>query len=222
MKVAIFDFDGTITTRDTLPCLGKDWLKQGRSTIRYTIILLSTLPYIILWKTGALSRERMKVRVMHRFNQLFRGLTGEEITAFFAAAYQSLKNYFNPAVIDEVRLAKKEGFYTVLLSGAHAGLLRCVGEDLGFDWVIGVDLPFSDGLFDHQNPAVLIDGQTKLELIQQHLADRQVDWLASRSYGDSYDDLKVLEIVGNPVVVNAEPRLVSHAKERNWRILSLN
>ena len=221
MKVAIFDFDGTLTTRDTLPCLGKDWIRQRRSRIRYLRTLLSILPHIILWKTGTLSRERMKVRVIHRFNNIFRGMTGEEITDFFALAYHNLKDYFNPSVIDEIKMAKSEGFYTVLLSGAHAGLLRYVGEDLGFDWVIGVDLPLSNGSFDHRKQAAFIDGQAKLTLIQQHLASQEIDWQASRSYGDSFDDLKVLEIVGNPVAVNAEPRLASYAQEKNWRVLTV-
>ncbi|MGI6551180.1 MAG: HAD family hydrolase [Syntrophomonadales bacterium] len=220
MKVAIFDFDGTLTTRDTLPCLGKDWIRQGRSRVRYVRILLSALPHLILWKAGALSRERMKVRVMRRFNNIFRGMSGEEITEFFALAYHNLKDILNPAVIDEVKAAKSEGFYTVLLSGAHAGLLRHVGEDLGFDCVIGVDLPLCNGSFDHRQPAAFIDGQAKLALIREHLADREIDWQASRSYGDSYDDLKVLEIVGNPVAVNAEPRLAGYAREKNWRVLS--
>ncbi len=222
MKVAIFDFDGTLTTRDTLPCLGKDWIRQGRSRVRYVRTLLSALPHLILWKAGALSRERMKVRVMHRFNNIFRGMSGEEIAEFFAQAYHNLKeDLLNPEVIDEVKAAKSEGFYTILLSGAHAGLLRYVGEDLGFDCVIGVDLPLCNGSFDHRQPAACIDGQTKLTLIRQHLADQEIDWQASRSYGDSYDDLKVLEIVGNPVAVNAEPRLACYAREMNWRVLSV-
>ena len=219
MKVAIFDFDGTLTTKDTLPCLGKDWIRQKRSRIRYLRTLLSTLPHIILWKTGTLSRERMKVRVLRKFNQIFGGMTGEEITTFFSLAYRNLKEFLNPAVIEEIKTAKSEGFYTVLLSGAHAGLLRYVGEDLGFDCVIGVDLPLCNGFYDHRQPTAFIDGQAKLTLLQQHFAGQEIDWQASRAYGDSYDDLKVLEIVGNPVAVNAEPRLASYARGKNWRVL---
>jgi len=219
VKVAIFDFDGTLTTRDTLPCLGKEWIRQKRSRVRYIRTLLSALPYIILWKAGALSREQMKVPVMHRFNRIFRGMTGEDITSFFGLAYHNLKEFLNPAVIEEIKSAKSAGFYTVLLSGAHAGLLRYVGEDLGFDCVIGVDLPLCNGFYDHRQPSFFIDGQAKVDLIHQHFAGREIDWQASRAYGDSYDDLKVLEIVGTPVAVNAEPRLASYARNKNWRIL---
>lgn len=219
MKVAIFDFDGTLTTRETLPCLGKDWIRQKRSRIRYFRTLFSTLPHLILWKTGKLSREHMKIRVMHRFNRIFTGMTGEEIITFLGLAYPNLKNFFNPVVIEEIKAAKNEGYYTVLLSGAHAGLLRFVGEDLGFDCVIGVELPLCKGVYDHRRPAEFIDGRAKINLLKQHFADREIDWQASRAYGDSYDDLKVLEMVGVPVAVNAEPRLLAHARKMNWRVL---
>lgn len=219
MKVAIFDFDGTLTTRETLPCLGKDWIRQKRSRTRYLRTLLSTMPYVIMWKAGLLSRKRMKVRVMHRFNRIFKGLTHEDIGRFFGEAYPSLKGFLNPVVIDEIKAAQREGFYTVLLSGAYAGLLRIIGEDLGFDCVIGVDLPLTNGSFDHRRRAPFIDGQAKLNLLQQHLSGQEIDWQASRSYGDSYDDLWIMEIVGEPVAVNAEPRLASYAQEKNWRVL---
>ncbi len=219
LKVAIFDFDGTLITRDTLPCLGKDWLRQKRSRTRYFRTYLSAIPHVIMWKAGLLSRERMKVRVVHRFNRIFKGLTHEDIEHFFEEAYPTLKELFNPLVINEITSAQREGFYTILLSGAYTELLRIVGEDLGFDCVIGVELPLSNGSFDHHRRAPLIDGKAKLRLLQEHFVGQEIDWQASRSYGDSYDDLRVLEIVGEPVAVNAEPRLASYAQKRKWRIL---
>jgi len=172
-----------------------------------------------MWKAGILSRERMKVRVMTRFHRLFQGLTGDEIEQFLGEAYNQLKIFFNPLVLDELRTVQKDGFYTVLLSGAYAGLVRAVGKDLGFDWVAGVDLPLREGVFDHRQRIPLIDGQVKLALLQQHLSGREVDWSASRSYGDSYDDRPVMDIVGHPVAVNAEPRLAAYARANNWRML---
>lgn len=41
----------------------------------------------------------------------------------------------------------------------------------------------------------------------------------SRAYGDSLDDLPMLEVVHHPVAVNPSEQLLEIALERKWRIL---
>ena len=59
----------------------------------------------------------------------------------------------------------------------------------------------------------------KRRSILQALEGQQIDWENSYAYGDSFSDLPVLELVGNPVAVNPEEKLRSVAKARNWEII---
>jgi phosphoserine phosphatase len=50
-------------------------------------------------------------------------------------------------------------------------------------------------------------------------ADRGLDLEASWAYSDSMSDLPMLEAVGNPVVVNPDPPLLTLARERDWQVM---
>lgn len=219
MRLAIFDFDGTLLMKDTLPLLGREWLKQGRSKLAFLKTWIICSPVLIFYKLGLLQREKMKVRILARFHNIFKNMTREQIDQFFVKAYPGMTCYLNPALIEELRRAQYQGFHCVLLSGAYAQMLNVVADKLGFDTVIAVDIHYKDGKVDLKRPLAAIDGQTKLLLLQQVFAGENINWLLSRSYGDSYADIAVMQITGEPVAVNPEEGLSLYAQEKGWRIL---
>ncbi len=221
MKLAIFDFDGTLLKKDTLPAIGKEWLRQKRSLFTYIKIYAAIAPFLFLYKIRVIPREKMKIAALRRFDKLFMNMTKDEVESFFKAAYPYIRENFNPQVVTEINLAKKEGYHLVLLSGAYANLLNLVAEELQIDTVIAVEMSYKNGVFDHDREVPFIDGKSKLTLLKQRYADQNVDWDASRSYGDSYSDLPVMTIVGQPVAVNPDEGLFLHVQENNWRVIDI-
>jgi HAD superfamily hydrolase (TIGR01490 family) len=220
MNLAIFDFDGTLLTRDTLPTLGREWLKQKRSRTRYFFIFLSIVPIFIRYKLGVISREKLKKLAFYRFNQIYKGMTRAEITEFFNQAYPNLRKIFNTAILKEIRAARQQNFHCVLLSGSYAELLRIVAKDLEFDTVIGAELAFRDDVYDHRGGTPFIDGKKKVALLQKTFADKLVNWNGSRCFADSVADIELMELVGEPVAVNPDPGLLSYALNKQWKIIA--
>ena len=72
MNLAIFDFDGTLLTMDTLPTLGKEWLRQKRSKTRYFFIFLSIIPTVVRYKLRLISREKFKNLAFDKFNRIIK------------------------------------------------------------------------------------------------------------------------------------------------------
>jgi len=219
MRLAIFDFDGTLFMRDTLPFLGEEWVRQGRPRGRYIKTYLSIMPILILYKMGMVSRAKMKYQAMKKFQKIFVKMSEVQVKEFFRQSYPALTRYYNPEVLAEIKRAKSEGFHLVLLSGAYALLLDLVAEDLEIDTVIGAELFFENESIDYNREISFVDGDNKLALLQEMILGEEVDWKSSRSYGDSYDDLLVLEIVGESVAVNPENRLLDHAQDNDWRVI---
>ena len=220
MKLAIFDFDGTLFTKDTLPFLGQEWLRQGKSRFRYLLTYSSVMPALILYKLGLVSRAHMKYRVMTRFQRIFTGLSQSQIEDFFQQTSPYLSRCYNPRILAEIKQAQAEGFHLVLLSGAYSMLLQLVARDLKLDTVIGAELYFKDGKIDYHREISFVDGVNKLNLLKEVFAGQEVDWAGSRSYGDSFDDLLALEIAGERVAVNPENRLLDYALDNDWRVLA--
>ncbi len=219
MKLAIYDFDGTLFLKDTLPFLGREWIRQKRSTSRYIFTYLSILPFFVLYKAGLMSREKMKYHAIKRFNRLFKEMSREEIAEFFSQAYPYMEKYFNKQMKKELETSRAEGFHSVLLSGAYAELMKIVARELKIDTVLAAELSFRDGVFDHDGEIAFVDGESKLSLLREAFQRENVDWQASRSYADSYSDLAVMEIVGEPVAVNPDFQLYAHARKNDWRVI---
>ncbi len=220
MKLAIFDFDGTLFTKDTLPFLGQEWIRQGKPRLRYLLTYISVMPGVILYKLGLVPRAHMKYQAMSRFQKLFSGLGQAQIEDFFRQTRPYLSQYYNPQILAEIKQAKTQGFHLVLLSGAYAQLLEQVARELKIDTVIGAELYFKDGTIDYRREISFVDGVNKLNLLKEVFAGQEVDWEASRSYGDSFDDLLALEIAGERVAVNPENKLLDYALDNHWRVLA--
>ncbi len=219
MKLAIFDFDGTLLMKDTLPFLGQEWLRQGKSKFVYVKTYFLCSPYLVLYKLGLIPREKMKIKILAQFHGLFKNMTRDSVNQFFRQSYPAMRNYFNPKVIEELHRAQHQGYHCVILSGAYAEMLNVVAEQLGFDTVIAVDIHYKNGKVDLHKPLSVIDGQTKLMLLQHVFQGEKINWRMSRSYGDSYSDIPVMEIVGEPVAVNPDPGLISHVQKNGWRTI---
>ena len=63
----------------------------------------------------------------------------------------------------------------------------------------------------------------KVARMDAWLAQRGLSWdeVESTFYGDSMNDVPLLERVNHPVATNPEPRLRALAQERGWRVLDL-
>lgn len=219
MKLAIFDFDGTLLTDDTLPSLGREWLRQKRSRVRYYLVLLSVAPVLIKYKAGLISRENMKGRAFKRFNRIFTGMSRTAVEDFFRQAYPNLRSLFNKNVLKEIRLAQEQGFHCVLLSGAYIELLELVSGDLGMQTALGANLAYKDEMYDHQGETRFVDGAGKRSLLLEAFAGQDVDWEQSRAFGDSFADICIIETVGERVAVNPDLQLLEHAQKNRWRIV---
>lgn len=218
-KLAIFDFDGTLLMKDTLPILALEWRRQHRSRLNYLLMYSAILPCMLGYKLRIVSRDSFRYLALTSFRQLFRRMTPAEIEAFFDNAYEGLQPYFNPLVLTAIHDSTSNGYKAVLVSGAYSQLLRSVAKNLGIDLYVGSEMTFREGVFDHRAQQGVIEGQLKLDMLLDGLRGEEIDWLGSRSYGNSFSDIPIMEVAGEPVAVNPDSRLREHALKHGWSIL---
>lgn len=222
MKLAIFDFDGTLFPKDTLPFLLSKWKQLKRSRISYYIMFLSFIPLFLRYKlerVTKLSREQMKLLAVRKFNRIFNGMTEKELIEYFAICAKEIEGLLNQSIVSEVKKARDEGFHTVLLSGTYDYLLENIGKHLGFDTVIGSKMYFVNGVYSTDKELDIVIGDLKLKKIKEYFSEESVDWEASRAYADGYSDIDLLQAVGNPIAVNPDKKLKPIAIENGWRIM---
>jgi phosphoserine phosphatase len=67
----------------------------------------------------------------------------------------------------------------------------------------------------------LMHGSRKAEAVRQLSERAGADLADCAAYGDSANDLQMLEIVGHPCAINPDPHLRVHALESRWPVRDL-
>lgn len=219
MKVAIFDFDGTVYKKQTFSVLMKQLQLHPVYHPHYNKFYMSILPIYIAYKLKLCPEMKMRSFMMKKYLDVFKGLSEEEIIAYYTEISQDMKEDFNEEVIARMLEHKKNNVHIMLVSGAFTPLLDAVLVDLPIDEIIGTKVPFKDGLYNPDGELHHVQAKRKNEEITKSLGDIQIEWDNSFAYGDSLSDVSVLEIVGNPVAVNPDKKLQKLATQRGWEII---
>lgn len=164
---------------------------------------------------------KMKRELMQRYLRAFSGLTKNELEEYFAEVAKEMKEDFNKEVISKLRNHAEKGDYVMIVSGAFTPLLQAAVKEFHtlVDKIIGTEVPLQNGLLDVHTNIDHVQAERKTEQIYVCLKNKQIDWDNSYAYGDSYSDLPVLKIVGNPVAVCPDDKLKIVANKNKWEII---
>ncbi len=127
--VAAFDFDGTITYRDTLV----PFLRGVAGLPRFTGAFLAGLPALA---TGD-RRAAYKAAVLRR---VLAGRRADDLHATAARYGERLPEQFRPEIVERIRWHQDEGHEVVIVSASLRAYLDPVVDHLGLDGVCAVEL----------------------------------------------------------------------------------
>jgi phosphatidylglycerophosphatase C len=180
--VAAFDFDGTITQRDTLaPFL---W-RVGRP-IQNLVGWASLLP-LVVDRDSASRRLRAKERM---FKRVLAGRPHSALAAEGRAYASELPSRFRTSALDRVTWHKDQGHELILITASLRLYAEPAALALGFDHVIAVDLDVdSSDVVTGDIIGPNVRGPEKAVRLRQYLSDEAVElW----GYGDSPGDTEFM------------------------------
>jgi len=131
-------------------------------------------------------------------------------------AVEPLVDLVQPWALEALQAHRAEGLGIVLATTSPLDLVAPLAEALGFDDVIATRYAETDGRYTGHLDGGFVWGLGKRAAVGQWAADHQVDLSASHAYTDSVFDLPLLQAVGHPHPLNADPRLVAVAVVRRW------
>jgi len=139
--LAVFDFDGTLTRRDSLlPFL---WKVAGPKEFIWNATVL--LPTLLRYALGTLENGPAKERVLGQF---LAGTPVEKIGAVAKSfAAKTIPSLLDPEAMRRLRWHQKQGHTTVLASASLELYVRPWAEAEGFDEAVGTRLETEGGVF---------------------------------------------------------------------------
>jgi HAD superfamily hydrolase (TIGR01490 family) len=105
-----------------------------------------------------------------------------------------------------------------LVTAAPIEIATIIAQRLGLTGALGTVSEHVDGVYTGRLVGDLLHGPAKAEAIRA-LADREgLDLSRCSAYSDSYNDMPMLSLVGDPCVINPDHRLRDHARANGWRV----
>ncbi len=112
-----------------------------------------------------------------------------------------------------IRILRKLGYKTAILSGGFSYFGRFVQEKLGIDYIFANELEVVEGKITGRVVGQVIDGQRKAELLRELAAKEGISLEQVIAVGDGANDLPMLSIAGLGIAFRAKPLVKASAKQ---------
>ena len=211
--VAFFDLDKTVISVNSVRLWVEAEFKAGRLGV-------GSLLRAAMWSVRYRLGESIEGAVRRAIGRL-EGQNEQEIRARSHAFYYShLQQCVRPGALAALKKHRELGHELVLLTSTMTYFAEAAASELGFDGFLCTGLEVdSTGRFTGKPIEPLCYGVGKRELGEAYLRERGGSLEGAYFYTDSMSDLEMLVAVGNPVVVNPDPRLLRRARVSGWEVV---
>ncbi|MDD3267196.1 MAG: HAD-IB family hydrolase [Burkholderiales bacterium] len=197
--VAFFDFDGTLTTRDTL----LSFLRYVVGTWKMMFKLPQLIWIVFQYLAKVIDNEEAKERTLTLLIKGMKFSHLEHLAKNFALT--KLHKYINPVVYAKLEYHREQGHKIILVSANLGIYLRYWATLHKLDAVIATELEvnaesYMTGKLLTRN----CYGIQKVTRIKDALSGNNIDYEYSFAYGNSAGDYELLEFVNEPYWVNGD------------------
>lgn len=215
--VVACDVEGTLSAGEAWRGM-RLYLEANGQGEKFKHFLRQRLFKVVLYRLGLLRNVRaFKDAWIEDMLQLFSGYSQEEMLAMGAYATEhAVWPNRRQVVVDELLAHKENGRRVILVTGVVEPILIHIAQKLGVE-AIGTPLTYENDVFTGKLAAPFNTGQSKAAQLQPFLQDGKI----LSAYGDTGEDIPMLNICHEPVAVFPDKVLRDTAVAHNWRILEI-
>jgi HAD superfamily hydrolase (TIGR01490 family) len=116
---------------------------------------------------------------------------------------------------------RARGDYLLIITATNLFVTEPIAKELGVDHILATIPEQLNGAYTGKVAGTPCFQAGKVERLNEWLQQTGHSLQGSYFYSDSHNDLPLLEIVDNPVAVDADEKLSATASDRGWPIISL-
>jgi HAD superfamily hydrolase (TIGR01490 family) len=188
-KLALFDFDGTITSRDTL----LDIALYSKGPMLFFLTICRLVPSFFFFKFKKISNHQFK----EKFLELF--FKGNSLTTFEKLCLEytekRLPKIIRSKALKKIRDLKNENIELAIVSASPELWIKPWAQLNGFSRVIATELEFENGVLTGKLGGLNCYGYEKAERVKQNY---NIDDYYILAFGDSRGDKELLELAKEP------------------------
>ena len=181
-KILFFDFDGTITTKDTL----LEFILYSCGKVRFLLGFLLYSPLLILMKFGLYPNWKAK---QHVFSYFFRGMKIDDFDSVCRRFAVDCRYLLRPEAVKDMETAMTEGIKVYVVS---ASIDNWVQPFFEFAKVLGTQIEVINGILTGRFMTPNCYGPEKVRRIKEVLTEPRSHYYII-AYGDSRGDKEMLD-----------------------------
>lgn len=213
--VAFFDLDKTIIAKSSTLAFTRPMFKAG--LLSGSTLAKAGIAQAYYQAFGA-DHDQLE-RVKEELSSITRGWDKREVEELVS---ETVDEIVTPLVYAEalaiIEEHRGEGRKVVVISASPEEIVRPLCRYLGIDNVIATRSQIDEEGKYTGEVEFYAYGPGKAEAMIELADSEGFDLSESFAYSDSITDLPMLEVVGNPVVVNPDSDLAEVAEERGWEV----
>ena len=219
MNLALFDLDNTLLSGDS----DFEWSQFliERGVLNRELFEAKNLQFYEQYKSGTLDIHafldfQLKPLSRHKRKEL------DQWHADFMRI--KVRPMMNEAGKKLVASHREAGDICVIITATNSFVTAPIAQEYGVEFLIATEPQQKDGEFTglvHGVPSFREGKITRLEAWMQQHNWTWGSFADTIFYSDSLNDLPLLTLVKNPVAVDPDDTLRSHAEQHGWRIISL-
>ena len=197
-KLAIFDIDYTITRKETLMEFFKYLVSKDIKNIKF---LPRALYSGLMYGVKIYDEKRVK----ECFLKFIENIDEAELAKLTKLFYdERISEILYKDAVDMIKKLKKEGYMVILISASPEFYVKEFYAIKEVDLIIGTKFTFEGGKFVRKMDGNNCKGEEKVRRLNEFLKEKniKVDFKNSYMFSDSLSDKPLLDLVGNPYLIN--------------------
>ena len=198
VKLALFDIDYTITRKETLMEFYKYIVSKDIKNIKFLPrALFSGLMYGV-----KVYDER---RVKESFLKFIENIEEKDLAILTKKFYdERLSKILYKDALDMIHKLKTEGYMVILISASPEFYIKEFYAIDDVDFIIGTRFTFENGKFVRKMSGNNCKRDEKVVRLKAYLKENNIeaDYENSYMFSDSLSDLPLLDLVGDPYLIN--------------------
>ncbi len=212
--IVVSDMMGTLTTGS--PVLGLvDWVRHNQSRMQAQLYTASILPSYFMAKRGWIDWQKWAQELMVDSLKMVKDATPEKMKFVSEWAVEhDLWKKRREDVIARLTDHKSQGAQVYIASSVIEPMIEPFANRIGAQ-TIGTAVEYTGGRV--RVAGDLVAQERKIEQVLRRLGVDRLDF----AYGDTEQDIPLLEHANHPVAVYPNEKLKAFALTRGWEILGL-
>jgi len=216
MALALFDLDNTLLAGDSDYLWGEFLTEQG--IVDAELYARENQRFYDEYKKGTLdiyefqefSQQPLVQNPIEKMQNLREQFLKEKI-----------KPIMSPASFELIKEHRDQGDTLVIITATNSFITRPITTSFGIEHLIATEPEVVNGQYTGKIAGIPCFQEGKVKRLDQWMKEHKQNLKDSWFYSDSHNDLPLLLEAENPVAVDADEKLLEHAKKFNWKIMSL-